>query len=238
MLSCRPNHLTTAVFPLPFASYTTSDLHGCGLCVRTITCWCTWAGGGGGRGIAHVSALLPLNATDRPLPGGHQTGCAVDDCGLTNGWTGHYWRKYCISNQRYHEGRVPRMAVTDEPKEKEETKGALTVAVNTENTEFSAGVLGGLAGEFLREGGAPKRWQQQPDNGNFCHVNGNFCQVAAEAAGFFARSHKQQNQRPLSTTRILVHILCAVLKYGVVNTPHLDWYLSCGEPLPVSLPLD
>ncbi|CAM9903768.1 unnamed protein product [Ectocarpus sp. 13 AM-2016] len=42
------------------------------------------------------------------------------------------------------------MAVTEEPtKEKEETKGALTVAVNTENTEFSAGVLGGLAGFFV-----------------------------------------------------------------------------------------
>ncbi|CAN0213300.1 unnamed protein product, partial [Ectocarpus sp. 8 AP-2014] len=40
-------------------------------------------------------------------------------------------------------------AVTDEPKEKEETKGALSVAVNTENTEFSAGVLGGLAGFFV-----------------------------------------------------------------------------------------
>lgn len=43
------------------------------------------------------------------------------------------------------------MAVTEEPKvstpPKSEEKAPMVV-VNTENTEFSAGVLGGLAGEF------------------------------------------------------------------------------------------
>ena len=51
------------------------------------------------------------------------------------------------------ERRVPRMAVSEEPKvstpaqaEDKATKAEMVV-VNTENTEFSAGVLGGIAGE-------------------------------------------------------------------------------------------
>lgn len=48
------------------------------------------------------------------------------------------------------------MSVTEEPKVKtsdvgggEEKKAPLAVAVNTENTQFSAGVLGGVAGKRL-----------------------------------------------------------------------------------------
>lgn len=48
------------------------------------------------------------------------------------------------------------MSVTDEPKVSTKSVGgadekAPMVVVNTENTEFSAGVLGGLAGEIFRQ---------------------------------------------------------------------------------------
>lgn len=52
---------------------------------------------------------------------------------------------------------APRMAVTEEPKvsspptDKPAAKAEMVV-VNSENTEFSAGVLGGIAGEFVARG--------------------------------------------------------------------------------------
>ena len=54
------------------------------------------------------------------------------------------------------ERRVPRMAVSEEPKvstpsqAEDKSSKAEMVVVNTENTEFSAGVLGGIAGEKLK----------------------------------------------------------------------------------------
>lgn len=60
--------------------------------------------------------------------------------------------------QTPNETRLPRMSVTEEPKVStskvggggdDEEKAPLAVVVNTENTQFSAGVLGGIAGERL-----------------------------------------------------------------------------------------